>query len=150
MHIKVISVGRKTDEWYESLYSRFNQRIKRQCSFEEMVLSPGKGSAVKQAEASAILAKIKSNSVLILLDETGSLISSVELSRLISENAMLSKDISFVIGGAHGVSDEIKQKAHLTIALSKMTLPHQLARLILLEQLYRANCILNNHPYHHE
>ena len=81
-----------------------------------------------------------------LLDERGQQTTSPEFSRALSCRA----DATIVIGGAYGVNDELRQRANLMVSLSKMVFPHQLVRLILIEQIYRAQAIYNHHPYHHE
>ena len=91
----------------------------------------------------------KATGTIIALDEKGENITSIDFASKINywrQNG----DISFIIGGADGLSDEVRSVAKYIISFSKMTMPHSLARLVLVEQLYRANSILNNHPYHRE
>ncbi|SET14134.1 23S rRNA (pseudouridine1915-N3)-methyltransferase [Myxococcus fulvus] len=82
------------------------------------------------------------------LDERGSLIDSVELGRYVAKAQTGSRDLLFVIGGDEGLDESVRAAAHLTLSLSKMTLPHRLARVVLVEQLYRAFTILKGEPYH--
>lgn len=86
----------------------------------------------------------------VLLDERGSQVSSLELAEWIREDrAQGVRGLTFAIGDAHGFSDEARRDAHRVLALSRLTLPHRLARVVCVEQLYRASTILEGHPYHH-
>jgi 23S rRNA (pseudouridine1915-N3)-methyltransferase len=106
---------------------------------------------VKEKEAILILEKLTSSNYTVLLDERGKEFSSVEFAGFMqkSMNAGI-KELTFIIGGAYGVSESIKQKADLTVSLSRMTFTHQFIRLIFSEQIYRAMTILKNEPYHNE
>jgi len=105
---------------------------------------------LKKSEATMILSKLKQGDHLILLDERGKEYSSVEFSKQLENWKMNSyKRIIFVIGGGYGFDDELKGKANLAISLSKMTFPHDLVRVIFLEQLYRACTIEKGEKYHH-
>lgn len=108
-------------------------------------LKPGEA---KGAEADAILAKRKPQDWLVALDERGSLLDSVELSRYVGKAQTGAKDLLFIIGGDEGLDPRVRDAANLTLSLSKMTLPHRLARVVLIEQLYRAFTILKGEPYH--
>ena len=106
-------------------------------------------SEIKKAESDLMLKNSTSSGIVIILDESGQMYNSIEFSNLINAHCSDgTKQISFLIGGAYGHSDELKKSKHLKISLSKMTLPHKLVRLILIEQLYRAYTIIQNHPYH--
>ena len=107
--------------------------------------------AAKKAEAANILKSITATDVLVLLDETGKMLSSPGLSKLIQQKANQSAQrIVFLIGGAYGVEDEIKKRANFSWSLSELVFPHMLVRLLLAEQIYRACSILANEKYHHE
>jgi len=108
-------------------------------------LKPGEAKA---AEADAILAKRKPQDWLVALDERGSLLDSVDLSRYVAKAQTGAKDLLFIIGGDEGLDTKVRDAANLTLSLSKMTLPHRLARVVLIEQLYRAFTILKGEPYH--
>lgn len=108
-------------------------------------LKPGDAKA---AEADAILAKRKPQDWLVALDERGSLLDSVELSRYVGKAQTGAKDLLFIIGGDEGLDTRVREAANLSLSLSKMTLPHRLARVVLIEQLYRAFTILKGEPYH--
>ncbi len=103
---------------------------------------------IKQEESKLLLSKIPKNSFIISMDEIGKILSSQQFSDLIKQN--LNKGYSsfvFIIGGANGLDDFVKKQSNEILAFGKMTLPHMLARLFLVEQIYRAECIMNNHPY---
>jgi len=91
--------------------------------------------------------KVKPRDWLIALDERGQLLSSVELSRLIEQAQNQSRDLLFAVGGDEGLGSEVLAAAHRTLSLSRLTLPHRLARLVLVEQLYRAFTMLRGEPY---
>ncbi len=103
---------------------------------------------IVEDESMRILEKIKPNEHVILLDLDGKNIDSMALSVIIDTNLDLGKNLVFVIGGSHGVSESFKQRSNFKWQLSKLTFPHQLVRLLLIEQIYRSFSILNNHPYH--
>jgi 23S rRNA (pseudouridine1915-N3)-methyltransferase len=99
----------------------------------------------KKYETTILINKLSKNSWVICLDETGIHQTSIEFSQVINKHR--SKNIDFVIGGAYGLDKSIKDKANMLLSLSNMTLPHKLAKLILIEQIYRSYTILQNHPY---
>lgn len=109
-------------------------------------------SNIKKFEADLILKKITNlptnNSILVVLDEHGTRLTSKQLSSFIEKAMLQSQSITFIIGGAFGLDQSIINKAHTTLRLSDMTLPHQMAKLILLEQIYRSETISKGHPYH--
>jgi 23S rRNA (pseudouridine1915-N3)-methyltransferase len=112
---------------------------------ELVELPPGRTRA---DEAKAILARIPTTETLIALDERGKLVTSAELADLIAGAQNRSKDLAFVIGGDDGLDPSVLARSGLTLSLSKMTLPHRLARAVLMEQLYRACTIVRGEPYH--
>ncbi len=106
---------------------------------------------LKRKEAALVLSKLKSGDHLILLDENGKEYRSKEFAQKLEKLKMSShKRIIFIVGGGYGFDDELKSKSHHTISLSKMTFPHDLVRVIFLEQLYRACTIQRGEKYHHE
>jgi 23S rRNA (pseudouridine1915-N3)-methyltransferase len=108
----------------------------------------GKAVDAKAVEAEAILSRRKPQDLLVALDERGKLLDSVEFSRYVGKARDGSKDLLLIIGGDEGLDERVRQAADLTLSLSKMTLPHRLARVVLVEQLYRAFTILKGEPYH--
>ncbi|AMK09707.1 23S rRNA (pseudouridine(1915)-N(3))-methyltransferase RlmH [Pseudodesulfovibrio indicus] len=149
--------------WVGKLKERFSQdgcahywkKLSRFFQLEETVIkdAPGKlpPADKSKVEGERILAKVKPGDVLIILDEFGERMTSKTLAdRLQTWTDAPNQRPVFVIGGPFGLSDEVKNAARHSIRLSDMTLPHELARLLLLEQLYRAGTIHKNMPYHHE
>ena len=104
----------------------------------------------REEETQRILAKIKPSDFVILLDERGKNISSPELAKMLSNGFVNSQNFVIVIGGAFGVSEELRQRANFVWSLSKLVFPHQIVRLILVEQIYRAQEISSGGKYHHE
>ena len=106
---------------------------------------------IKQAESELLLKTVPTGAKIVVLDEKGKLLSSKELSaELVRWQDMGTQAVVFLIGGADGHTDETRKKADLLLSLGKITLPHMLARAVLAEQLFRAKCIADNHPYHRE
>ena len=105
-------------------------------------------SDIKEDEARQIRAKITDGACIIVLDLTGKQISSEGFSTVFAHQMMLGKNIDFIIGGAFGLHEAILTTASMKLCLSDMTFPHQLVKVMLLEQIYRAQTILDNHPYH--
>ena len=103
-----------------------------------------------QAEKTRIAAAIDPSAMLIAMDERGAQVSSMQLADWMRDWQGGGRDVALVIGGADGLHDSLRQRAHKTLALSHLTLPHGLARVLLAEQLYRAYSITQNHPYHRE
>jgi 23S rRNA (pseudouridine1915-N3)-methyltransferase len=104
---------------------------------------------IKRKEADLLLAKLPKSSVIVALDQGGSVTSSVEFAKKIGvwqDNGI--NNLALVLGGSNGLDSVVLDKAELSISMGSMTWPHMLARVMLLEQLYRAQCILSNHPYH--
>ena len=103
-----------------------------------------------EAEALKISAAIPKNSFVIALDERGKSLDSIKFSNFLEQTSLQFSDLTFIIGGADGIHPALKQKANYLISLSAMVFPHALVRVIILEQIYRAISILENHPYHRE
>lgn len=103
---------------------------------------------LKQEEALMLSANILKNSFLIALDPNGANLNSEKFSQIIKKTIDVSKNITFLIGGAYGLDKKLLEKCDLTLSLSSMTMPHLLAKLVLIEQIYRAQTIIDSHPYH--
>jgi len=157
MKFQFINIGKPHDENLKKAIDDFTKRISNYYKTEWLIIPPLKNAAslstnnLKDIEAQALLSKINKEDFLVLLDETGKQLSSVELANFISQKATAGvHSIIFLIGGAFGVNAEIKQRANFTWSLSKLVFPHMLVRLILAEQVYRACTILRNEKYHHQ
>ncbi|MCC2646533.1 MAG: rlmH [Rickettsiaceae bacterium] len=103
---------------------------------------------LKNAEAELIIEKIRIGQVNIILEENGKEYTSPEFAKFLKKLEQSVKDINFIIGGAYGIGEKLREKADYTLSLSQMTFPHLFARVMLIEQIYRAQTILANHPYH--
>ena len=125
-----------------SLIAEYQKRLKTLLTLKEIKQSS------KEAEALDILAILPEKAYLILLDERGENLPSVEFAALIQKASLHHKTIIFVIGGADGVAESIKKRADFILSFGKLTWPHMLVRVMATEQIYRALSILNNHPYH--
>ncbi|MGE5298971.1 MAG: 23S rRNA (pseudouridine(1915)-N(3))-methyltransferase RlmH [Acidobacteriota bacterium] len=150
--IKILAIGRKHESWITDGLERYQKRLKAPWNAEWVLLphSAREGLAARQEESSAILSRLKPDDFVILLDERGKLLDSPALSRQIEQVFPTSKTPVCIIGGAYGVDDSLASRANLTWSLSPLVFPHQLVRLILAEQLYRAQEIAAGHPYHHQ
>jgi 23S rRNA (pseudouridine1915-N3)-methyltransferase len=155
--IKLLAIGKTDDKRLQELIVEFQKRLKHYIKFEiEIIpdLKRVKNITVdqrKQKEGMLILNKIDATDQLILLDEKGHQFRSIEFSRFLQKKMNSGiKQLVFTIGGPYGFSDEVYQKAQGKVSLSKMTFSHQMIRLFLVEQLYRAFTIIKNEPYHNE
>lgn len=156
MKFQFVNIGKPHDEALKKAIDDFTKRINKYYNAEWLIIPPIKNAAVlpeaelKKQEGRSIISKINKDDFLLLLDEDGKQISSVELANFIEQKSGTgTRSIIFLIGGAFGVSDEIKQRANFTWSLSKLVFPHMIVRLILAEQVYRACTILRNEKYHH-
>lgn len=150
MSIKILAIGKKHEKWVKEGIDRYESRLLKPWDITWSYL-PHSSLAEEQAraeESKRILDKISSDDYLILLDERGKNLSSPELSQVLNQQLGF-KQVVLVIGGAYGVDDSVRQRANTVWSLSKLVFPHQLVRLILTEQIYRAGEIANNRPYHH-
>ena len=150
--IKIIAIGRKHESWITDGLERYQKRLKAPWNVEWVLLphSAREGLVARQEESSTILSRLKDDDFVILLDERGMLFGSPALSRQIEQVFPTSKTPVCIIGGAYGVDDFLTSRADLVWSLSPLVFPHQLVRLILTEQLYRAQEIAAGHPYHHQ
>lgn len=155
MKIRLLVVGKTKEKEIQSGIDEYLKRLTRYTNFQMEVIPDVKVSKkmsageVKGLEGKEIIKRLDKD-VLILLDEKGKEFTSVGFSKWI-ENQQLSstKQLTFLIGGAYGFSEEVYQRASSKIALSKMTFTHQMIRLIFIEQLYRAFTIIKGEKYHH-
>lgn len=158
MNIKIITVGKLKEKYLKDAIAEYSKRLTRYCKLEVVELpdektsenaSPKEEEMVKDKEGKNILQKIKDNEYVIALDLKGKHITSEEFAEFISEKAVMGQpNITFVIGGSLGISQEVLARADYKLCFSKMTFPHQLFRVMLLEQVYRAFRIINGEPYH--
>ncbi|HEU5122288.1 MAG TPA: 23S rRNA (pseudouridine(1915)-N(3))-methyltransferase RlmH [Candidatus Saccharimonadales bacterium] len=149
--IRILAVGKKHESWVAEGVERYQKRLKRPFEVEWILLPHAavEGPQARQEESERILARIKDNEYVVLLDERGKLIDSLALSRQLLIPLESSKPVTLIIGGAYGVSEALHERADFIWSLSPLVFPHQLVRLVLIEQLYRAQEIAGSRPYHH-
>ena len=155
MEIKLIVVGKTKSSELVRLINEYVKRINFYKKFKIIVVNSLKSKKnsekeIKKIEGENILKSVKKNELIFLLDENGKSFNSRKFADFLSNKFKTNKSIVFVVGGAHGFSNEIKQKSNEIISLSEMTFSHQIIRLFFTEQLYRALTIINNHPYHND
>lgn len=156
MKLTLMVVGSTDEAELHEAIDKYIARLKHYCSFEVEVINAPRNfrklpvNELKVAEGKLIMANLTEQDVVVLLDEVGSEFNSVAFAEKLQKwlNGG-QKRIVFLIGGAFGFSDEVYKRANFRLALSKMTLTHQMVRLFFIEQLYRAFTILRNEKYHH-
>jgi len=140
--------------WIETGYSEYAKRMPPDCRIQLKEIKPVDRSGSRNAETvmamerSRIEEALPKNGRLVVLDERGKDLTTLQLSQHLTQWRQDGGDVAFVIGGADGLDAELKKKADLAIRLSSMTLPHGMVRVLLAEQLYRAWSVTQNHPYH--
>ncbi|GAA4366993.1 23S rRNA (pseudouridine(1915)-N(3))-methyltransferase RlmH [Paeniglutamicibacter cryotolerans] len=151
MTIRVLAIGKKHESWVTEGIDRYEKRMKKPFDLKWQLLphSSREGDSARTEESERILSKVETRDYLILLDERGKNIDSPTLARTLQQPLDTSRNITVVIGGAYGVAPSVHSRADFTWSLSKLVFPHQLVRLILAEQLYRAQEIAGGRPYHH-
>lgn len=149
--MRVVVVGKKHESWVEDGIMRYQKRLKKPFDIEWVYVSHSslEGLSARRDESERILDRLKVDEHVILLDERGKNISSIQLSETLSA-ALIHRPVTLVIGGAYGVTDEVLDRANFCWSLSKLVFPHQLVRLLLVEQVYRAQEIYHRRSYHHE
>jgi 23S rRNA (pseudouridine1915-N3)-methyltransferase len=152
MAIKILAIGKKHEDWIAGGVERYEKRLKRPFDVNWVFLphSAREGLSARQEESERLLSRISSDEYVVLLDERGKLPDSPGVSKMLLAPLETSKRVVLVIGGAYGVDDSIHQRADYVWSLSPLVFPHQLVRLIISEQLYRAQEIARGNPYHHE
>ena len=149
--ITIIAVGKKHESWVHEGVERYEKRLRAPWNVDWVILphSAREGQEARQEESERIIKHLKPDDIIVLLDERGKNLTSPALSQFLSDNLNQSKRIVLVIGGAYGVTDDFRQKATSVWSLSGLVFPHQLVRLIAVEQIYRAQEIAFGRNYHH-
>lgn len=158
MNITVLAVGKLKEKYWKDAIEEYSRRLSRYCTFriievkESLLRSNPSGAdeeAVKTAEGRELLSRIKSSDYVITLEIKGRVLSSTELSEHIEDLGITGKSsVVFIIGGSLGLSEEVSRRANFKLSFSAMTFPHQMMRVILLEQIYRSFKIIKNEAYH--
>ena len=156
MHIQIIAVGQKMPAWVDQAYEDYARRLPRQQAVTLSAIATASRKSgqnverLQQQEADKIRARIKPDSLTIALDEHGQQWSTRQWAQHFDDWQHDQSQVNFIIGGPDGLAPELLSQAQHNIALGKMTMPHGLVRVVLIEQLYRAWSVLQNHPYHRE
>jgi len=157
MKVKLLVTGKTDESYIRNGLDEYEGRVRRYLSFETVEI-PGLKKSVhlskyewKAKEAAKILPLLNSSDIVVLLDEKGKEMTSVEFSVFLNQKfSSGSKNLVFVVGGPYGFDDAVNKRADFKLSLSRMTFSHQMVRLFFLEQLYRALTILRNESYHHD
>ena len=158
MEIRILSVGKIKEKYLNAGIAEYAKRLSRYCKLTFCQVADEKtperasdalNEQIKDTEGQRLLKHIREQDYVIALAIDGNMVDSVELSRKIGQLGVEGRSsIAFVIGGSLGLSDAVLQRADYRLSFSRMTFPHQLMQMILLEQIYRGFRILNNEPYH--
>lgn len=152
MSVHIITVGKKHESWVLEGIERYQKRLKAPFNVEWILLphSSFDGDRARQEESERIISRLSGYDAVILLDERGRQFDSPSVADFLNSKFQHSQKVALVIGGAYGVTEELRSKAHMVWSLSPLVFPHQLVRLILIEQLYRAQQISAGGSYHHQ
>jgi len=155
MRLRIVALGQKMPSWVASAVTEYARRVPRETPLDLVELRPAardRGRSVPQmlAEEGRAIGAACAGATVVALDERGAAWTTRELADRLARWRSEGRDVAFVIGSADGLDESVKSGASAVIALSAMTLPHGLVRVILAEQLYRATSLLAGHPYHRE
>lgn len=156
MKTEIIFVGKTFDKRFESAIDDYLKRLSHYIPIKTAVIPSVKNTKSiteeqqKQMEGQLILQRVQTGDTLILCDERGKEMRSIEFAKWLESNQQKSRKLTLVIGGPYGFSQDVYNRANGLLSFSKMTFSHQMIRLILVEQLYRACTIIKGEPYHHE
>ena len=147
--MKIICVGKIKEKFFVEALNEYSKRISKYVNLSIIeVADEANVSLALKKEGERILSKIKDNDYVITLEIDGNKLSSLDFARKIDNNFGVNKNLTFVIGGSYGLSEMVKARSDYRLSFSTLTFPHQLFRVILLEQIYRAYKINNNENYH--
>ena len=153
MKLRLCAIGKRLPGWLEEGIAEYAKRLPRQVAFEVVALRASKKPTADEAraeEAERLLAKSSDSQLIVALDERGTQWSTRQLASRLGSWRDDSLNVALLIGGADGLPQECRDRASCLWGLSNLTLPHGMARLLAVEQLYRGWSLLNNHPYHRE
>lgn len=154
MHIRLVAVGDRQPHWVDDAFVKYSERYPREWKFRLETIATVRRSRndktrqARTSEGEQILAKLTKTERVVLLDEDGKQLTSPSLAEQLLDWQRDGRDLGFVIGGPDGVSDACRERADFVWSLSRLTLPHGLARVLFAEQLYRAWSLQTGHPYH--
>ena len=156
MNILFLVVGKTTDSNIQTLLDDYQSRLKHYLQFQMRVIPELKNAKnlsqeqQKAEEGRQILSQVQASDYVVLLDERGEEMRSIEFASYMQKLMSAGRNVVFVVGGPYGFSKEVYERANHKLSLSKMTFSHQMVRLFFVEQIYRAMTILRGEPYHHE
>jgi 23S rRNA (pseudouridine1915-N3)-methyltransferase len=156
MKLIIVSVGNKMPDWITQGFNEYAKRMPREAKIELLEIKPeprttGKTTEqIMQAEAQRIMNTLPANCLRIAMDERGAAPTTKQLAAQMQDWMRAGSDVAFIVGGADGLHESVKQSVRQLMALSALTLPHAFVRVLLAEQLYRAHSLMHNHPYHRE
>jgi 23S rRNA (pseudouridine1915-N3)-methyltransferase len=155
MKLVIVAVGQRMPDWAQTAYDDYAKRFPPDCRVEiKTVKTEPRGSKTLEtlyaAERTRIEAALPKGARVVVLDERGTALTTVALAKHLRDWQMGGDDVALIIGGPDGLDPAFKAAAHMRIRLSDLTLPHAMARVLLIEQLYRAWSVNANHPYHRE
>lgn len=152
MSIRIVTIGKKHESWVSEGIERYQKRLKKPFDVEWVILphSSFDGVRARQDESERIISRLNGSDYVVLLDERGRNVTSPDLSKRLVSILDTSCPIVIIIGGAYGVDEMVMRRANFIWSLSNLVFPHQLVRLLLIEQLYRSQEIAGGRSYHHE
>lgn len=156
MRIRVIAVGSRTPSWVRENCEDYAARLRSRLKLDFVEIPAGARGAergVRRAvriEATRLLAALRPREFVVALDEHGEEFTTRELASWLESRLQAGRDVAFLVGGADGLAAEVLARADFKLSLSRLTLPHALARVLLMEQLYRAQSVRDHHPYHRD
>jgi 23S rRNA (pseudouridine1915-N3)-methyltransferase len=156
MRARLIAVGTRPPAWVREAYTDYTRRLGPRLKLTLLEIEPGPRSAGQsprkaiEAEARKLVTALRADEWVVTLDERGTQMSTRELAEWLGSRMQEGRDLAFLIGGPDGFAAEVLARSDASLALSRLTLPHALVRVVLAEQLYRAVSILTHHPYHRD
>ena len=150
MPITIVAIGKKHDLLFVSAISQYKKRVKKpyDITWEILPHSFSENDRAREQESAKIQQRIKQDDVVVLLDERGDQLTSPELAMKLDDVLSQSKRMVFIIGGAYGVTQQLRDRVDILLSVSSLVFPHQLMRLLLVEQIYRCYTISRSIPYH--
>lgn len=151
MRITLLAIGKKMPSWVDTGFSEYARRLRGSCTLELVELAQlrhNNSDQLRQRESELLLARIPAGNHVVALDNRGEEWDTSRTASELQSWKAMGQDICILIGGPEGLTDQVLQRASQSWSLSRLTFPHPLVRIIVAEQLYRAESILNNHPYH--
>jgi 23S rRNA (pseudouridine1915-N3)-methyltransferase len=149
---RILCIGKKHDALFSEAISHYERKLLPYSKIEWIILpqSSLEGTDARNEESGRILKRLNVDDYAVLLDETGDLLSSHDIAHYTEEAQNRSKSLTYIIGGSYGVSEHIKTRADVCVAFGRVVFPHQLMRVLVVEQIYRAHSILAGSKYHHD